>query len=218
MAGASGWLRLIVQGKRFDNHPQHAPTVGVKLQQEETSMATPSAVLLEELTKLASDFVNAQKGTWDHKAWMNFLSLLQQKGIATSEEMQAQLGDLLEAMKEYHAALSSTEDIEQAMGSVLNESVAFIKRQQGVWGQAEWEDFLKTAQQNTHTWSAGMEAYVGGVLESLKVFYRSAPAAPAKKTTPASAAAPVKKPAPKRAPRNASPAKTRKKASTKKTG
>jgi hypothetical protein len=104
---------------------------------------------------------------------------------------------------------------------VLNESVAFIKRQQGVWGHAEWEDFLKTMEQNTHTWSQGMEAHLGGVLESLKVFYRLPAAAALKKTAPAKAAAPVKKAAPaarKNAPRKASPARTRKKSGPKKTG
>ena len=183
-------------------------------------MATVNAVPLEELTRLASDFLTAQKGTWDHKAWLDFLSQVKQQGIALSEEQQAKLGELLEAMKAYQEAVCATEDIEQAMGRVLEESVAFIKRQQGVWGHAEWEDFVKTAQQNTRTWSAGMEAYLGGVLESLKVFYRLPAAAAVKKTAPAKAAAPVKKAAPaarKNAPRKASAAKTRKKAATKKT-
>ena len=183
-------------------------------------MATVSAVPLEELTRLASDFLTAQKGTWDHKAWMDFLSQVKQKGFALSEKRQAKLGELLEAMKQYREAVSATEDIEQAMGTVLNESIAFIKRQQGVWGHDEWEDFLKTAQQNTRAWSAGMEAYLGAVLESLKVFYRLAPAAPAKKATPARAVAPGKKaarPASKKALHKASLAKTRKKAATKKT-
>ena len=183
-------------------------------------MATASAAPLEALTKLATDFVAAQKGTWDHKAWLDFLSQVKQQGIALSEEQQAKLGELLEAMKQYWEAVCATEDIEQAMGSVLNESVAFIKRQKGVWGHAEWEDFVKTAQQNTRTWSAGMESYLGGVLESLKVFYSLAPAAAAKKTTSARAAAPGKKaarPASKKALRKASPAKTQKKAVTKKT-
>jgi len=182
-------------------------------------MATTRTAPFEELTKLASDFVTSQKGMWDHKAWTDFLSHAQQKGIDMSEEMQSKLGDLLEAMKEYHMAVSSTEDIEKAMSAVLNECVAFIKRQKGVWGHAEWEDFVKTMQQNTRTWSEGTEAYLGGVLESLKVFYRLSSAAPAKKAAPAPPAAPVKKAAPaapKNALRKASSAKTRKKSGTKK--
>ena len=144
-------------------------------------MGTAKTTPFEELTKLASDFVTAQRGMWDHAAWMLFLSHVDREGVRISEDMQSKLGDLLEAMKEYHAAVSSTGDIETAMSTVFNESVAFIQRQKGVWGHAEWEDFVKTIRQNTRTWSAGMEAYLGGVLESLKVFYASLPAAPVEK-------------------------------------
>ena len=183
-------------------------------------MATKRTAPFEELIKLASDFVTSQKGIWDHNAWVGFLSDVQQKGIEISEEMQSKLGDLLEAMKEYQMAVSSTEDIEKAMSTVLNGCVAFIQRQKGVWGHAEWEDFVKTMQQNSRTWSEGMEAYVGGVLESLKVFYRLSSAAPAKEAAPAPLAAPIKKTAPagpKNALRKASSAKTSKRSGKKKT-
>jgi len=117
-------------------------------------------------------------------------------------------------------AVSSTEDIEKAMSTVLNGCVAFIQRQKGVWGHAEWEDFVRTMQQNTRTCSEGMEAYVGGVLESLKVFYMLSSAAPAKEAAPAPLAAPIKKTAPagpKNALRKASLAKTSKRSGKKKT-
>jgi hypothetical protein len=153
-------------------------------------MATTKAAPFEELTRLASDFVTSQKGMWDHKAWIDFLSHVQQQGIEVSDEMHAKLGELLEAMKEYHAAVSSREEIEEAMNTVLNESMAFIKRQKGVWGHAEWEDFVKTVQQNSRTWSEGMEAYLGGVLESLKVFYQVTPAAPVEEAAQEAPAAP----------------------------
>jgi hypothetical protein len=146
-------------------------------------MATWSSIPFAQLTRLASDFVMSQKGFWDHTAWMNFLSRVQQQGIEISTDMQWKLGDLLEAMKEYHMAVSSTEDVEKAMTTVLAESVAFIERQKGVWGHAEWEDFVKTMRQNTRIWSDGMEAYLGGVLESLKVFYALSLGVPVEKLT-----------------------------------
>jgi len=182
-------------------------------------MATKRTAPFEELIKLASDFVTSQKGIWDHNAWVGFLSDVQQKGIEISAEMQSKLGDLLEAVKEYQMAVFSTEDIEKAMSTLLNESLAFIQRQKGVWGHAEWEDFVRTMQQNTRTWSEGMEAYLGGVLESLKVFYRVPSAAPPEKSEPVPTAAPVRKVVPaarKNALRKASPAQTRKKSGTKK--
>jgi len=148
-------------------------------------MATAKTATFEELTRLASDFVAGQKGTWDHTAWMDFLSHVQQQGVAISEDMESKLGDLLEATKAYQAALASTDDVEKAMSTVLNESVAFIKRQKGVWGHAEWEDFLKTTRQNTRTWSEGAEAYLGGVLESLNAFYELPSVAPVEQSAPA---------------------------------
>ena len=148
-------------------------------------MATERTAPFEELTKLATDFVTTQKGRWDHKAWMDFLSRVQQKGVEISEDMQSKLGDLLEAMNEYHTAVSSTEDVEKAMSTVFMESVAFIKRQKGLWGHAEWEDFVKTIQQNSRTWSEGTEAYLGGVVESLKFFYALSPTALVQKSAPA---------------------------------
>ena len=149
-------------------------------------MASAKTAPFEELTKLAAGFVTSQKGMWDHTAWMDFLSHVQQQGIEISEDMQSMLGDLLEAMKEYHTAVSSTEDIQKAMSTVFDESVAFVKRQGGVWSHTEWEDFVKTMQDDTRTWSEGTEAYLGGVLESLKAFYNLFPTASAQESAPAS--------------------------------
>jgi predicted flap endonuclease-1-like 5' DNA nuclease len=134
-------------------------------------MATKQTFPFDELTRLASEFVTKQQGMWDHSAWLDFLARLQGRGIEISADMQASLGELLEAMKEYHTAVSSTEDIEKAMHVVFENSVDFITRHQGVWGHADWEDFVRTMQENTRTWSEGMEVYLGDVVESLKVFY-----------------------------------------------
>jgi len=165
-------------------------------------MATATTAPFEELTRLASEFVTSQKGMWDHKAWMDFLSRVQQKGVEISEELQWKLGDLLEAMKEYHMAVSSTEDIEKAMSTIFNESVAFIKRQDGVWGHAEWEDFVTTIRQNTQTWSDGTETYLGGVLESLKAFYKSSSSASVRRPTPVAQNMPSPAASPAPAPAN----------------
>ena len=138
-------------------------------------MATEKAARFEELAKLATDFVTARKGFWDHAAWTDFLSNVQRKGFDISEEMQSSLGELLEAIKRFYGAAGSTESIEKALSAVINDSVAFVKRHNGVWGHSEWEDFVKTVRQNTHSLSEGATEYLGGVLESMKVFYRLSP-------------------------------------------
>jgi hypothetical protein len=162
-------------------------------------MATAKTATFEELTKLATDFVTKQKGMWDHTAWMDLVSRLQGQGFDTSSvDMQANLGELLEAMKRFYSAAASTESMDTAMTSIVDESVAFIKRQKGVWGHDEWEDFLKTAQRNTRSLSEGTATYLGGVLESMKVLYSLTPVPAIKQAAPAAPikAAASKKPAP----------------------
>jgi predicted flap endonuclease-1-like 5' DNA nuclease len=95
--------------------------------------------------------------------------------------MQSSLGELLEAMKRFYSAAASTESVEKAMRIVVDDSVAFVKKQKGVWGHAEWEEFVKTARQNASTLSEGTTTYLGGVLESMKVFYGLSPIAVAQK-------------------------------------
>jgi predicted flap endonuclease-1-like 5' DNA nuclease len=144
-------------------------------------MPTEKSSGLEELTKLATDFVTAQKGLWDHAAWSDFLSNVRTKGYDVSTEMQSSLGELLEAMKRFYSAAASTESVEKAMKVVVSDSVAFVKEHKGVWGHTEWEDFVKTVQQNASTLSEGTTTYLGGVLESMKVFYGLSPIAVAQK-------------------------------------
>ncbi len=160
-------------------------------------MATEKSGTLEELTKLATDFVTMQKGMWDHAAWTDFVSNLKTKGFDLSGDMQSHLGELLEAMKRFYAAAGSTASLENAMRAVMNDSVVFIKDHKGVWGHSEWEGFLKTMQRNTLTLTEGTSAYLGGVLESIKVFYSLSPALPARKPAPSSAqkSSAAKKPA-----------------------
>ena len=140
-------------------------------------MATKNIASFEELTKLASDFVTAQKGLWDHAAWTDFLSKLRTKGLDVSGDMESRLGELLEAMKRFYSAAASTESVEKAMRTVVSDSVAFIKKHQGIWGHSDWEDFVKTLRQNTQVVSEGTTSYLGGVLESMKVFYQLSPVA-----------------------------------------
>jgi len=137
----------------------------------------------DELTRLADEFVTAQRGVWDHAAWLDFLARVQTSGIEISTDMEAHLGKLLEAMKEYQTAVSSTEKIEQAADTIFNNSIDFVKQHQGAWGHADWEDFLQTTQENVHAWSGGMEAYVGNILEALRPFYGLYPAVTVKLPT-----------------------------------
>jgi predicted flap endonuclease-1-like 5' DNA nuclease len=158
-------------------------------------MATEKTTRFEELTKMATDFVTTRKGLWDHAAWTDFLSSAQTKGFDISGEMQSKLGEMLEAMKRFYTAAASTESMEKAMKTVVTDSVAFVKQHKGVWGHSEWEDFVKTVRQNTLSLSEGTTAYLGGVLESIKVLYPLSPAGSGQKRAPTAQTKPS--PAPK---------------------
>jgi len=138
-------------------------------------MAAGNTTRLEELTKLATDFVTTQKGLWDHEAWTDFTSRVRAKGFDISDDMQANLGEMLEAMKQFYTAAAATGSVEKALQAAVNESLTFIKRHQGVWGHPEWEDFVKTVERNTLSLSEGATAYLGGILESLKTLYALSP-------------------------------------------
>jgi len=138
-------------------------------------MTTGKTTRFEELTKLATDFVTTRKGLWDHAAWTDFMSNLQTKGFDLSGEMQTNLGNLLEATKRFYTAAAATESVEKAVRAVVNESVTFVKQRKGVWNHADWEEFVKTVEQNTLSLSEGTMAYLGGILESIKVFYPLSP-------------------------------------------
>lgn len=138
-------------------------------------MTTGKTTSFEELTKLAIDFVTTKQGLWDHAAWMDFMSGLQAKGFDLSGDMQTNLGNLLEAIKRFYTAAAATESVEKAVKTVVGDSVTFVKQHKGVWGHAEWEDFVKTVERNTLNLSEGTMAYLGGILESIKVFYALSP-------------------------------------------
>ena len=160
-------------------------------------MVTARTAPLEELTKLATDFVTTQKGLWDHTAWTDLVSDAQNKGFDISGEIQSNLGDLLEAMKRFYTAAASTENMDHAMRTIVNDSVVFIEQHKGVWGHSDWEEFVKTVQQNTISLSEGTAGYLGGVLESIKVFYALSPIIDDQKRAPAprSKSSPASRPA-----------------------
>ena len=138
-------------------------------------MATVRTSTLEELTKLAADFVKKQNGLWDHAAWMDFVSNVQTKGFDISRDMQWNLGSLLEAMNQFYAAAASTKSMEKAMKTVVHDSVAFVTEHRGVWSHSDWEEFVKMVNHNTVTLSEGTAGYLGGVLESIKALYAISP-------------------------------------------
>ena len=138
-------------------------------------MAKMKATTFDEIVVLAGDFVARRDGKWDHAEWLGFLKTLQQKGIELSAEAQSNVGQILEATKSFYQATASVKGIEKAMSSVATETVDFVKTHRGIWNHDDWEVFVKKVQQNSLTLSDETAVYLGGILESVKVFYSVAP-------------------------------------------
>ena len=54
------------------------------------------------LLERASEFVEAQKGWWEHPDWEGFLERLGNDGFQLSEEVEPPIGNILEIFKEYY--------------------------------------------------------------------------------------------------------------------
>jgi len=54
------------------------------------------------LLEIASEFVEKQKGWWEHPDWEGFLVRLSKDGFHLSEEVQPPIGNILEIFKDYY--------------------------------------------------------------------------------------------------------------------
>jgi len=56
------------------------------------------------LLEIASEFVEKQKGWWEHPDWEGFLARLSKDGFNLSTEVEPPIGNILEIFKEYYHA------------------------------------------------------------------------------------------------------------------
>lgn len=125
----------------------------------------------EDLMELATKFVEQQGGTWDHSAWLEFLSELQKKGFSISHDMQSYMGNMMESMKKLHSSLSATSGLENIMLGISENTISFIKKTKGVWDHSAWEAFVKDIQKKGVEVNEETKNYLGKVLESAKELY-----------------------------------------------
>lgn len=68
---------------------------------------TPDEVLQQvplnrRLLEIASEFVEEQRGWWEHPAWEGFLERLDRDGFNLTKEVEPPIGNILEIFKEYY--------------------------------------------------------------------------------------------------------------------
>ncbi len=139
--------------------------------------------LFDDLIKKSSEFVEKQKGIWDHTAWTNFISDSQKKGVKLTEDMQNYLGTVLESMKKFYSTSTIGKDVSDNIGSsaekimsvVSEQTSKYIQKTKGVWDHSGWENFLKDIQNKGVELTEETKSFIGDMLESVKKFYTSIP-------------------------------------------
>ena len=134
-------------------------------------MAKKTMEGFDVLVDLAGKFVESQKGAWDHTAWLNFLSDLQKKGIELSEDMEDNLGLVLESMKKFYNTSTATKGIETVMTDITKHTIDYFRKNKGLWDQAEWNTYLNDIQKKGLDLTEETRSYLWEVFESLKGFY-----------------------------------------------
>lgn len=122
----------------------------------------------DEIITAAKNFVEKQKGMWDHTRWENFISEVRKKGVSVTEETSKLIGSMLESLKKLYASGPQFEEI-------INNAKAFVEKQKGMWDHTRWENFISEVQKKGVSVSEETSKLIGSVLESLKKLYTSPP-------------------------------------------
>lgn len=76
-------------------------------------MSKKSSNPFDEIITTAKNFVEKQKGMWDHDRWENFISEVQKKGISITEETSKLIGSMLESLKKLYVSQHRTGEVEE---------------------------------------------------------------------------------------------------------
>ncbi|MCC6794264.1 MAG: hypothetical protein IT366_04040 [Candidatus Hydrogenedentes bacterium] len=61
---------------------------------------------VQNLLDTVGEFVNKQKGKWEHKDWEALVDKVQKGGVVLTDEYKKSLGHMLEATKQFYGSLS----------------------------------------------------------------------------------------------------------------
>jgi len=123
------------------------------------------------LIDLAGKFVERHKGGWDHHAWLNFLTDIQNKGFNLSDNMKTYIGLVLESMKKLYLACMASKNIQKYIVDFTENILEFIKKTSGSWGHSDWEAFVNDLNEKGCDLNEEVLSYLGEVLESVKGLY-----------------------------------------------
>ncbi len=129
--------------------------------------------IFDDLINSASQFVEKQKGDWDQSKWEGFLLDIEKKNIKLTDEMEENIGLVLESIKKFY--INSTDTGKKMIGNISDQAAQFVGKTKGTWDHLGWEDFVKDIRQGGIDLTEGGKSYLGGILESAKRLYSSLP-------------------------------------------
>ena len=123
------------------------------------------------LIDYAGQFVAAQKGIWNHTAWLDFLVDAQKRAVVLSDEMKTNLGQVLESMKKVYVSTTDTRNIENVMLDISEHTIHFFKKNNGTWSYSELDEYFRGLQSKGFELNEETCSYLSDVLESVKGLY-----------------------------------------------
>ncbi|QWR75989.1 hypothetical protein [Candidatus Magnetomonas plexicatena] len=135
--------------------------------------------LFRDLLRISSQFVEKQKGYWDHTAWLSLLKDAQEKGVQLTADMQTYLGTIVQSMKKIYETSSFKQGFGKGLSDITKvmyeQTVSFVEQTKGKWDHEGWEGFLKDLQKMGITITEEGRAYLGELLEAARKFYVNLP-------------------------------------------
>jgi hypothetical protein len=133
-------------------------------------LKTKGSDLFADVVSNAKEFVEKQKGKWDHTKWEGFLSDVQKKGVTLTDDMTNALGSVLESLKKLYPKSPIPR-----LDEVISNAKEFVEMQKGKWDHTKWESFLSDVQKKGVSLTDDISNTIGSILESLKKFYTVLP-------------------------------------------
>jgi hypothetical protein len=124
--------------------------------------------LFDDIASYGKNFVERQRGVWDHEKWENFLMEVHNKGILITEEAGNSLGNMLESFKRFYMSISM--DL-RVFNQLSASAQGFVQKHKGVWDHNLWLDFLNDIQKKNVPLTGEISSSIGLVLESLRRIY-----------------------------------------------
>lgn len=124
--------------------------------------------LFEDITNYGQNFIQKQRGVWDHDRWEQVLKDIQKKGVNITEEVANSIGQMLESFKKVFTSISMDSHEFDEFAAFAKE---FVIRQKGMWNHDLWLSFLNDLQKKGISVTEEIASSIGLVLESLKGIY-----------------------------------------------